>query len=258
MNFQNTDQLSDDEKFDIEEYGGGFSMNSIVEKEDDDVSEQDLKNTEDEKKKKDLSQDLGSNKKKLETIISKSDLMFARRLIRSIKESNEKLTQLFSDLSEKMVDSSDMSSLSFNEKNNLKKYGQEFMTQEIGIDQNGGVVEGVFDGSGMMGPDGRQYSIPFNYSSKSKLVEGDVLKLTITPRGSFVYKQINPIERIRVMAKLDQDIDGNFNAISGNKKWKLLLASVTYFKGEPGDEVVILIPKKKESKWAAIENIIKK
>jgi hypothetical protein len=38
----------------------------------------------------------------------------------------------------------------------------------------------------------------------------------------------------------------------------VLLASITYFKGEPGDEVVVLVPKEKETKWAAVENIIKK
>ena len=57
------------------------------------------------------------------------------------------------------------------------------------------IVEGVFDGQGMVGPDGKQYSVPANYASKSKLVEGDILKLTITPRGSFIYKQIEPIEQ---------------------------------------------------------------
>jgi len=35
-------------------------------------------------------------------------------------------------------------------------------------------------------------------------------------------------------------------------------ASVTYYKGEAGDEVVILVPKNGESKWAAVENIVRK
>ena len=42
------------------------------------------------------------------------------------------------------------------------------------------------------------------------------------------------------------------------KKWKILPASVTYFKGDVGDEVVILVPKEAMSKWAAVENIVKK
>ena len=48
----------------------------------------------------------------------------------------------------------------------------------------GRIIEGVFDGENMIGPDGKQYSVPANYASKSKLVEGDILKLTITATGT--------------------------------------------------------------------------
>jgi hypothetical protein len=123
---------------------------------------------------------------------------------------------------------------------------------------DGVIIEGVFDGENMIGPDGKQYSVPANYASKSKLVEGDILKLTITPNGTFIYKQIGPIERGRVIGKLEQTTEGNFFVQSGNKKWKVLTASVTYFKGQIGDEVVILVPKTGDSKWAAVENIVNK
>ena len=43
-----------------------------------------------------------------------------------------------------------------------------------------------------------------------------------------------------------------------NRRWSVLKASITYFKGEPGDEAVILVPKSTPSKWAAVENVIKK
>ncbi|MBU0707618.1 hypothetical protein KKG41_04565 [Patescibacteria group bacterium] len=123
----------------------------------------------------------------------------------------------------------------------------------------GKIIEGIFDGQNMNGPDGKQYSVPANYASKSKLVEGDTLKLTITPDGSFVYKQIGPIDRLRVVGTLTKDDQtSEFRVLAKNKSFKVLLASVTYFKGESGDEVVILIPKDKDTKWAAVENIIKK
>ena len=124
---------------------------------------------------------------------------------------------------------------------------------------DGRVVEGVFDGRDMVGSDGKNYLVPPNYASKSKLVEGDMLKLTITPKGSFIYKQIGPIERSRLIGTLgyDQTI-GEYYATSDNRRWNVLKASVTYFKGEPGDEVVLLVPKSAPSKWAAVENIIKK
>ena len=41
------------------------------------------------------------------------------------------------------------------------------------------IIEGVFDGQNMIGPDKKTYSVPANYASKSKLIPGDVLKLTI-------------------------------------------------------------------------------
>ena len=40
----------------------------------------------------------------------------------------------------------------------------------------GKVIEGVFDGQIMVGPDGKTYPVPANYASKSKLVEGDIFR----------------------------------------------------------------------------------
>jgi len=121
------------------------------------------------------------------------------------------------------------------------------------------IIEGVFDGQNMIGPDGKQYSVPSNYASKSKLVEGDTLKLTITADGSFIYKQIGPVDRDRLVGILSKDeITDDYLVLAGDKTYKVLLASVTYFKGEVGDEAVILIAKNKENRWAAVENVIKK
>lgn len=125
-------------------------------------------------------------------------------------------------------------------------------------DEGANIIEGVFDGESMIGPDGKQYSIPANYASKSKLVEGDILKLTITGTGTFVYKQIGPIERKRVIGELEKSTSGNFVVRSKDRTWRVITASVTYYKGDAGDEVVILVPKIGESKWAAVENIVKK
>ena len=123
----------------------------------------------------------------------------------------------------------------------------------------GRMIEGVFNGERMVGPDGQEYLVPPNYASKSKLVEGDLLKLTIAGNGSFIYKQIGPIERTQLVADLARDErTGNWYAVQDEKRWKLLTASVTYFHGTAGDEVVILIPRDGESNWAAVENLIHK
>ncbi|MDF1497452.1 MAG: hypothetical protein P1P90_05340 [Patescibacteria group bacterium] len=121
----------------------------------------------------------------------------------------------------------------------------------------GKIVEGVFDGQNMIGSDGKTYIVPPNYASKSKLVEGDIMKLTIQPNGSFLYKQIGPIERQRVMGVLTKDeVTGDWKVIGEGKKYNILTASITYFKGNNGDDCVVLIPKAAPSKWAAVENII--
>ncbi len=121
------------------------------------------------------------------------------------------------------------------------------------------VVEGVFDGMGMVGDDGKSYLVPPNYASKSKLVEGDMLKLTIGARGNFIYKQIGPIERQRIIGTLAYDQEtGQYLVVAGGRSWKVLKASITYFKADAGDEAVILAPKNAPSKWAAVENVIKK
>lgn len=132
---------------------------------------------------------------------------------------------------------------------------------DVDTNEEGGnkIVEGVFDGEGMVGSDGKHYDVPANYASKSKLVEGDILKLTISPDGSFLFKQIGPSERNRIVGTLAYDpVQGRYLVVSDNKKYYILTASVTYFKGKPGDEVVILVPRNNPSRWGAVENIISK
>src|SRR4030043_1125682 len=129
---------------------------------------------------------------------------------------------------------------------------------KVSSDEEGEIVEGVFDGQVMMGTDGKQYPVPANYASKSKLVEGDMLKLTITPDGSFVYKQIGPVERKRIIGIVSQDDLGNHIVIGEGKAYSVLLASVTFLKAEPGEEVTIVIPRDSETVWADIENLLKK
>lgn len=124
--------------------------------------------------------------------------------------------------------------------------------------EDGEIIEGTFDGQVMLGTNGKQYPVPANYASKSKLVEGDMLKLTITPDGSFVYKQIGPVERRNMIGVVSQDEKGNYYIFSEGKPYKVLLASITYFKATPGDEVAIVTSRQLESSWAAIENVLQK
>jgi hypothetical protein len=123
------------------------------------------------------------------------------------------------------------------------------------LTSEGKVIEGVFDGQYMIDKEGKKYPVPANYASKSKLVAGDVLKLTILEDGSFVYKQIGPIARKKVIGTLVKE-DDEYKVVAGGKSYKVLLASVTYFKAKEGDELTIMIPEKGKSEWAAIESAV--
>lgn len=117
----------------------------------------------------------------------------------------------------------------------------------------GKVIEGVFDGQNMVGSDGKTYPVPANYASKSKLVQGDILKLTIAEDGAFLYKQIGPVARKQVVGTLKLENGHYFVAVS-DKDYRVLLASVTYFKAKPGDQVSVNIPEEGDNiEWAAIE-----
>lgn len=118
---------------------------------------------------------------------------------------------------------------------------------------SGKVVEGVFDGQVMIGPDGKTYPVPANYASKSKLVEGDILKLTIADDGGFIYKQIGPIARKQIIGTLTQH-DGAYYVEASGREYRILLASVTYFRVNIGDQVTIIVPEDSpDATWAAVE-----
>jgi hypothetical protein len=137
-----------------------------------------------------------------------------------------------------------------------KKVGRKKKSNTEDEGGDGRVVEGTFDGQIMIGNDGKQYPVPANYASKSKLVEGDMLKLTVTDDGSFIYKQIGPIERKRLIGLVNQDADGNYFITAEGKPYRVLLASITYFKVNPGDEVTLVLPRDIDSDWGAIENVL--
>jgi hypothetical protein len=123
---------------------------------------------------------------------------------------------------------------------------------------SGKMVEGVFDGQNMVDGTGQTYPVPANYASKSKLVEGDGMKLTITDEGKFIYKQIAPIDRRTVKGVLIQE-DGQYKVLAEGKAYRVLLASVTFYRAEVGDQVTILLPGgDAAANWGAVEAVIPK
>jgi hypothetical protein len=121
-------------------------------------------------------------------------------------------------------------------------------------------IEGVFDGEKMIDYNGKSYQVSANYASKSKLVEGDPLKLYITDDGKFYYKQLGPVARKNVPGTLRSE--GNHFVIDGDdeKVYNVLTASVTYYMSlfniHAGDRLMMLLPADREAHWAVIDNIL--
>jgi hypothetical protein len=129
--------------------------------------------------------------------------------------------------------------------------------EEISTSTEENVIEGVFNGIEMVVTDGKTYPVPANYASKSKLVEGDGLKLTIADDGSFIFKQISPTERKNLVGTLSLD-GSTYYVLAEGKKYKVLTASITFYKAEPGDQVGVLVPAAHDADWAALESVISK
>lgn len=129
--------------------------------------------------------------------------------------------------------------------------------KDLSSSVDGKVIEGVFNGVSMIGPEDKEYKVPENYASKSKLVQGDVLKLTIAEDGGFIFKQIGPVPRKNLVGELVKE-NGGFKVVVDGKAYKVITASATYHKAEDGDQVTIIVPEAEESEWAALENVVGK
>ncbi len=127
----------------------------------------------------------------------------------------------------------------------------------VRVSEEGKVVHGAFNGVNMEDENGNEYPVPANYASKSKIVVGDKMKLTILPDGKFVYKQIGPVPRRNVLGPLVQE-DGQYKVLSHGKEYKVLMASVTFHKASIGDEVSILLPEGADTEWGAFDAVIPK
>jgi len=121
------------------------------------------------------------------------------------------------------------------------------------------IIYGHFNGQSMVGSDFKVYPVPGNYASKSRLVEGDKLKLIITEDGRFIFKQVLPVKRRQFIGKIRESKGNEEIYVEYESKMYMILEnSIKFFKLKEGDEVMAMIPFGKESNWAAIENIIRK
>lgn len=180
-------------------------------------------------------------------------VQFVQNLLENMENEMKRMRLALSQLAK--FDPEDPESIEF------KDAGQAIGAEELKSysEENAEIVEGKFDGYFMIGADQKKYPVPMNYSSKTKLVPWDFLKLKILEDGKFIYKLIQPVERKHIKAVLSKTEDNKFVAITDDgKNYFLNQAAVTFFKGKAGDELYILINDKEEMWFAAIEAIIKK
>lgn len=121
--------------------------------------------------------------------------------------------------------------------------------------ENNKVIEWVFTWNEMLWVDWNKYPVPVNYSSKSKLVQWDKLKLTIQTNWKMLYKQIAPIEREYKTGLIVREKE-KYQVIADWKTYDLLTAAVTHFKANIWDKATIILPANKKATFAAIEAII--
>ncbi len=94
--------------------------------------------------------------------------------------------------------------------------------------------------------------MPANYASKSKLVAGDVLKLTITDNGSFIYKQIGPVPRKQMIGTLSYE-EGQYKVMASGKAYKVFARERDVLQGRSRDQVTDYCSEMEESDWSAMK-----
>jgi len=172
---------------------------------------------------------------KIETEVKRAKLMLGQLQGKTDKELDQSIEN-----STKQYEKTSQSLLSYDEWEDVK------------------VVEGVYDGYFMIGADKKKYPVPMNYSSKSKLIPGDVLKLRVMGDGKLIYKLIGQADRKFIKATLSKAGEsGKFTALSDKGTvYFLNQAAVTYFKWNTWDELSIIVNAEGIGNFAAIEALI--
>ncbi len=114
-------------------------------------------------------------------------------------------------------------------------------------------VYGVFDGEGMVA-DGTTYPVSGNYASKSKLIDGDALKMVIKSDGTMFFKQMRHVDRESVFGTYLGD---NTVRVS-DKTFKVIQQSVSFYGLAEGDMVACEVSKDRRSTFAAVTGIVRR
>lgn len=117
------------------------------------------------------------------------------------------------------------------------------------------IFYGIYNGKEMVSETGRSFPVPANYASKSKLIEGDSLKMTILPSGAMVYKQIEIADRELMQGTLILDKD-KYKVLCDDRLVNVPYASITFFRAQVGDSITVIVPRDESKTWGAIETVV--
>jgi hypothetical protein len=127
-------------------------------------------------------------------------------------------------------------------------------------------VEGYFDGENMIGDNGKVYTVPQNYASKSQLVVGDKMKWSMIKDGFDGYKEVfkltQPVLREKVIGKFVVEGNNYGAMVDGYPAMvKILKASATFAMKNLGlaigGKVALYVPKAGSSaNWGAFINVV--
>ncbi|MEI7478099.1 MAG: hypothetical protein WCJ81_06515 [bacterium] len=83
------------------------------------------------------------------------------------------------------------------------------------------------------------------------------MKLRIMEDGKLIYKVIGPAPRKFLKAKLTKTEEGKFIALTEDgKTYSLNQAAVSFFKGQVGNEISIIVNATEDTLSAAVEAVI--
>lgn len=118
-------------------------------------------------------------------------------------------------------------------------------------------ISGLFDGESMVTAEGKKYSVPENYASKSMLVVGDTLKM-VEEGGTKRFKQIEHVKRYKTNGVLAKK-DGKWKVVTPEGSYRVLPVSVEHFGAKAGDEVLLQLPANNlNAAFGVIEKMMKK
>jgi hypothetical protein len=101
-------------------------------------------------------------------------------------------------------------------------------------------IEGVFDGTHMVGADGKKYQVNSNYATKSMLVCGDKLR-AYDENGKYWFKQVDKVKREKTSGMITKKANV-WHVVTSGGSYKVSPEAVEFLNLDVGDEVGIFLP----------------